>query len=256
VRYEILGPLRVADGNDHSFISARKIETVLALLLVRVDHVVMPEQLMGELWGDRPPRRAAAGLHVYISQLRKFLHRPSRPDNPVVTKPPGYLLRRGSDELDFQIFLERVDEGRIHFRERRWEEAIVSFELGLGLWRGPVLGDIRGPIIDGFVTWLTEVRMECLEMLIEAQLQTGRHRELVGRLYSLTAENPLREAFYRQLMLALYRSERQADALKAYQAARETLIAELGMEPCRALRELQQAILADDGRLELATVAA
>lgn len=254
MRYEILGPLRVADGNVHSFISARKIETVLALLLIRSDQVVLPEQLIAELWGGRPPRRAAAGLHVYISQLRKFLHRPSRPDSPVITKPSGYLLRPGSDELDFQLFLRWVDDGRVHFRDRRWEEAIFCLEKGLELWRGQVLGDIRGPIIDGFVAWLTEVRMECLEMLVEAQLQMGRHRELVGRLYSLTAENPLREAFYRQLMLALYRSERQADALKAYQTARRTLIAELGLEPCRALRELQQAILADDGRLELVAV--
>jgi DNA-binding SARP family transcriptional activator len=110
-----------------------------------------------------------------------------------------------------------------------------------------VLGDLRnGPIVDGFVTWMMESRMECLEMLADAHLRVGRHRELVGRLYSLTAENPLREAFYRQLMLALYRSERQADALKVYQSARATLNDELGLEPCKALRDLHQAILAED----------
>lgn len=254
MRYQILGPLRVIDGDRPSLISARKIETVLALLLVRVDRVVTPEQLMAELWGDRPPRRAAAGLHVYVSQLRKFLARPGRAENPVLTRPPGYLLRRGDDELDLHDFLALVEEGRRHFRERRWAEAVGRFDRALALWRGPVLGDVRGPIVDSFVAWLSEVRMECLETLIEAQLHLGRHRELVGRLYSLTVENPLREAFHRQLMLALYRSERQADALRAYQSARRTLVAELGLEPCRALREVQQAILADDGRLELLAV--
>ncbi|HZN19891.1 MAG TPA: AfsR/SARP family transcriptional regulator [Micromonosporaceae bacterium] len=255
MRYEVLGPLRVAEEGRHSSISARKIETVLALLLVRCDQVVLPDQLIAEVWGDHPPRRATAGLHVYISQLRKFLHRPERAESRLVTQPPGYLLRQGSDELDFQLFLERVGQGRAHLRERRYEAACDCFERALELWRGPVLGDISGPVIDGFVAWLMEVRMECLELLGEAHLQLGRHRELVGRLYSLTAEHPLRETFYRQLMLALYRSERQADALKVYETARRVLVTKLGLEPCRALRELQQAILVDDDRLELATLA-
>lgn len=254
MRYELLGPLRVVDGEDRTSISARKIETVLALLLIRSDQVVLPNQLMTEIWGDHPPRRATAGLHVYISQLRKFLHRPDRPENPVVTQSPGYLLRQGHDELDFHLFLRHVDQGRSRLREQHYEDACDRFERALRLWRGPVLGDIRGPIIDGFVAWLVEVRMECLELSSEAQLRMGRHRELVGWLYSLTAEYPLRETFYRQLMLALYRSERQADALKVYEKARRVLITELGLEPCRALRELQQAILVDDERLELVAI--
>src|SRR5262249_40959488 len=102
----------------------------------------------------------------------------------------------------------------------------------------------------GFATRLNEARLECTEMLVDAQLQLGCHRDLVGMLYTLTTEHPLREAFYRQLMLALYRSERRADALKVYQAARNTLIDELGLEPCTPLRELHTAILqADDDRL-------
>src|SRR6185503_18952705 len=121
-----------------------------------------------------------------------------------------------------------------------------------GLWRGPALGDLRaGPIVEGFVTWLAEARLECLEMLADSHLELGRHRELVGRLYSLTAEHPLREAFYRQLMLALYRSERQADALKVYQMARKTLNEELGLEPCRSVQDLQRAILTADDQLDL-----
>lgn len=249
MRYEILGPLRVVDGDTSSSISARKIEIALAVLLIRADQVVTHDQLMTEIWGDRPPRRATAGLHVYISQLRKFLYRPGRLENPVVTRQSGYLLRTGSDELDVRIFLDLVKQGRANVREERYEEAVHRFESALALWRGPVLGDLRdGPVVSGYTTWLAEARLECLEMLADVCLRLGRHRELVGRLYSLTAENPLCETFYRQLMVALYRSERQADALIVYQSARRTLQDELGLEPGRALREVQQAILSADNR--------
>ncbi|RKN50254.1 AfsR/SARP family transcriptional regulator [Micromonospora endolithica] len=252
MRYEVLGPLRVTDGGTHTSISAQKIETVLSVLLIRSDQIVALSQLMDEIWGEDLPHTATAGLHVYISQLRKFLRRPDRPDNPIVTRPPGYLLRRGTDEIDFHIFQQLVNQGRSSMRQQQHEEAMYCFEDALRLWRGPVLGDLRGGyIVDSFVTHMAEARLECQEMLAEAQLVLGHHRELVGRLYPLVAENPLYEAFYRQLMLALYRSERQADALKVYQTARSTLREELGLEPCQALRDLQRAILAADGRLQL-----
>lgn len=252
MRYEVLGPLRLVDGDDCSAISARKVETVLTVLLIRFDQVVALDRLITEIWDDAPPRRAMAGLHVYISQVRKFLNRPGRAENPVVTQAPGYLLRKGDDEIDFHLFLQAVERGRALMRGRRYEEAAACLEGALELWRGPVLGGLRsGPIIEGFVTWMTESRLECLEILADAYLRLGRHREVIGRLYSLVTENPLREAYYRQLMLALYRSDRQADALKVYQSARSTLKEELGLEPCRALRDLQRAILTADGRLDL-----
>jgi DNA-binding SARP family transcriptional activator len=251
MRYEILGPLRLLDGDQVSVISAPKIEIVMTVLLVRSDQVVTLEQLMTEIWGDQLPRRATAGLHVYISQLRKFLSRPGRPDNPVVTRPAGYLLRKGSDELDLHIFLQSVEGGRGYFRDQRYEQAVACLDQALGQWRGPLAGDLRaGRIIDGFAAWLAETRLECLEMLMESQLHMGRHREIVGRLYSLTLEHPLREAFYRQLMLALYRSERQADALRVYQGARTMLNEELGLEPCRGLQALNRAILMADPELD------
>jgi SARP family transcriptional regulator, regulator of embCAB operon len=251
----MLGTLRVAEGNEYTSLKARKIEIVLAVLLIRSDQVVAPDQLMTEIWGEELPRRATAGLHVYISQLRKFLRRPGRTDNPVETRTPGYLLRKGTDEIDAHEFLALIGEGRGLARESRHEEAALCFERALGLWRGPVLGDLsNGPIVDGFSARLTETRLECLEMLAESQLQLGRHRELVGMLYSLTTENPMRESFCRQLMLALYRSERQADALKVYQSVRKTLHDELGLEPGRPLQDLQQAILARDRRLGSASL--
>jgi DNA-binding SARP family transcriptional activator len=252
MKYELLGPLRVTDTDGSSFISARKIESLLAVLLIRADHVVSLDQLIAEIWGENVPRRAMAGLHVYVSQLRKFLHRPDRPDSPIVTQSPGYVLRPGADELDHQTFLGLVERGRGHTRDGRYEQAAADFEQALDLWRGPVLGDLRpGPVTDGFATWLTETRLECVELLIDARLGLGRHREVIGKLYSLAAEYPLREPFHRQLMLALYRSERQADALKAYQVAYRTLNDELGVRPCRALQNLQYAILQADDRLDL-----
>ncbi|MCK2244447.1 MULTISPECIES: AfsR/SARP family transcriptional regulator [unclassified Crossiella] len=252
MKYEILGPLRVLDDNAYTSISARKVEITLAVLLIRADHVVSFDQLVTELWGDSPPRRVAAGVHVHISQLRKFLHRPDRADNPIVTHPRGYLLKLGNDELDFRHFLRLCESGRGLVREERWAEAADCLERALGLWRGPVLRDLgNGPIIDGFAAWLMESRLECLELLADCWLQLGRHRELVAQLYSLIAEYPLRETFYRRLMLALYRSDRQADALEVYRRARRTLHDELGLEPCRALQDLQRAILSSPRQLDL-----
>ncbi|MEU5839544.1 AfsR/SARP family transcriptional regulator [Streptomyces diacarni] len=251
MRYELLGTLRVAEGDEVRTLGARKIETVLAVLLIRADQVVTFEQIMTEVWGDDLPRRATAGLHVYISQLRKFLSRPGHRENPVVTRTSGYTLRTDDDELDFRVFLDKVKQGRARVREEQHEEAVECFEEALRLWRGPVLGDLQnGPIADGFAAWLEETRLESVEVLGETQLQLGRHRELVGWLYSLTTEHPLRETFYRQLMLALYRSERQADALRVYQTARARLNEELGLEPCRALQSLHQSILTADARLD------
>lgn len=249
MKYELLGPLRLIDGDTSVFISAQKVETLLAALLIRADQVVTADQLMAEIWGERLPRRATAGLHVCISELRKILARHGRGEDRVVTRSPGYLLDSGGDTIDYRTFLDLTDLGRKQMRAGCWEEAGEHFERGLALWRGPVLGDMGvGPVVQSFAVRLNEVRMECVEMLVDAQLQLGRHRELVGLLFTLTTENPLRETFHRQLMLALYRSERQADALKVYQNARRTLIDELGLEPCASLQALHKAILRADVR--------
>lgn len=254
VRFEILGPLRVVDATgESSSVSARKIEVLLAVLLVRSGQVVPTEQLIAEIWGENAPRRAIAGLHVYISNLRKFLNRPGQHCR-IVTRPPGYLLEMGGDELDLHAFQRLVFQGRSHARGHRHEEAVEAFESALDLWRGTVLGDLRdGLVISGFARWLEEARLECIELFVESNLALDRHREMVGYLYSLITEYPLREAFYRQLMLALYRSDRQADALHVYQVAWERLNDEVGLQPCRALRDLQRAILMTDDRLDART---
>ncbi|MFB7500716.1 BTAD domain-containing putative transcriptional regulator [Streptomyces sp. NPDC056161] len=255
MRYEILGPPRITDGKTHSTINARKVEIVLSVLLIRAGHVVSLEQLMQEVWGEDLPRRATAGLHVYISQLRKFLKASSTASSRVETRAPGYVLHKGDDEIDAELFPRLVGTGRAFLRQKQHDMAVPCLEKALALWRGPALGHsgggpaANGPIIDGFSTWLAECRLECQEMLAECQLHLGHHREAVGMLYALIAENPMREAFYRQLMLALYRSERRADALKVYQSVRQTLNDEMGLEPGRPLQALQRAILAGDKSL-------
>lgn len=252
MRYEILGPVRVTEGTSASTITARKVEVLLAALLIQSGQVVSVERISAEIWDGDPPRRAVAALYVYISQLRKFLLRTGRCESPIVTwAPNGYLLQLGQDELDFHDLQNLVQAGRIHLRVGRYEDAVDAFHRANALWRGPALGGVRGgPILSGFVAWCEEERLECVEMEIEANLMLGRHREMVSKLYSLVNEHPLREAFYRQLMLALYRSERRADALKIYQSARSILREELGLEPDRSLREMQRAILSSDAGLD------
>jgi len=232
-------------------ITSQKIETLLATLLVRTGQVVPTDQLIVEIWGQEPPARVISSIHVYISRLRKLLRAAGAEGSPIVTRPSGYLLRIGEEEFDAHSFQNLAQAGRTHVKEGRFEEAAKSLDAALALWRGPVLGDVHGgSIIRGFVTWFTELRAECVELLINAQLHLGMHRELVGWLYSLTSEHPLREEFHRQLMVALYRCGRQADALKAYQAVRSTLRDELGLEPCRELQKIQHAILTADARLD------
>src|SRR5437868_3558371 len=188
-----------------------------------------------EIWGDEPPRRATATVHVYVSQLRKLLGRTRQGDSPIVTRFPGYVLRLGDSTLDAHEFQQLARQGRAAIRAGRYQEASAACGRALALWRGRVLG---GPIVEEFATWAEETRLECVELRNEAELTLGRHRELVGPLYALVNTHPLIEAFHRQLMLALYRSDRRADALRVFQRVRSTLDRELGIAPCRQLHEL------------------
>ncbi|OAA27549.1 DNA-binding transcriptional activator of the SARP family [Frankia sp. EI5c] len=252
MRYEVLGPLRVLGKPGSPTLGARKVQILLAVLLIRADQMVTIDRIMDEIWDGDPPRRATAAVHVYVSQLRKFLSRPDVPRHPIVTRPGGYQLQRGDDEIDLHDFQKLMQRGRADARAGRHAEAVENFDAALRNWSGPVLVDLRdSPMISAFVTWIEEMRLECVEARIDSALLLGRHRELVGQLYSLTAEHPQRESFYRQLMLALYRSERQADALRVYGRIRDILRGELGLEPGLPLRELHDAILAADGRLDL-----
>jgi DNA-binding SARP family transcriptional activator len=254
MRYQVLGPLRVHDGDHEVVISAPKMEVTLAALLLRANQVVSSKQLICEAWGGgTPPARAAAGIHVYISQLRKLLARPGRGGNPIVTQAPGYLLSLQREQLDCLVFEDLVRRGRALLLAEKCEEARAVLADALALWRGPVLAGLAaGPLVSGFGTRLDEIRLECLELFIRASLVLDRHRELISMLYGLIAEYPLHEPFYGYLMQALCAAERRGDALRVYRTAWDVLDRELGLEPGPTLRELQRSVLAADSLPRLA----
>ncbi|MDR7303673.1 AfsR/SARP family transcriptional regulator [Haloactinomyces albus] len=261
MRYEILGPIQVVDSNGTRLLTARKLEILLTVLLVRHDQVITTERLVTELWGENPPRRANAALHVYVSQLRKFLKQHGRsssgagartaPGTPIVTRPLGYMLLLEDDEIDVDEFQRLMHEGRGHFAQGRSEETITALEKALRVWRASSLEDLKdGVVAHAYATFLEESRLECLELLMETYLRLERYREVIGRLYTLISQYPLRENFYRHLMLGLYRCDRQADALAVYRDLWEHLRDELGLEPCTAVQQLHYAILAREESLD------
>jgi DNA-binding SARP family transcriptional activator len=238
--------LRVVTDNGAFSIGARKSETVLLTLLARFNQVVSVGQLVDEIWGVSAPRRANAALHVHVSQLRKLLRRGKSTESPIVTRSPGYVLDLGPDELDLLDFQKLLRSGKTHQRAGEHEEAVDDLKAALDLWRGPALGaPVTGPIISGFSAWLAENRLECIDALVESTLALGNYSDVIGFLYTMIAEQPLHEMFYHQLMIALHRSGRRADALRVYQTARGVLRGELGLEPCQSLRNLHAAILVE-----------
>lgn len=252
MRYQILGPLTIADNDKICTPSATKVKILLSLLLVRGNEIVPKSQLIREIWGDDPPRRADASLHVYVSQLRRVLTCHHGRDSPLITANPGYMLRTNPEELDFQYFQELRKSGNRSYDSRLHADAAEDFRVALDLWHGEVLSDVPfGPVLTGTAVQLEEARVATIELYNEAQLALGNHTKIIGNLRALVTENPFREAFHRQLMLALYRSERRAEALEVYQRTRATLRDELGLEPSHKLQRLQQAVLTEGGEYDL-----
>ncbi|MFF9479888.1 BTAD domain-containing putative transcriptional regulator [Streptomyces sp. NPDC014733] len=248
MRYEILGSLRVIDDLAVVPVSAPKMQVLLAALLIRANRVVPRDELTNEIWGSAPPRRATASLHVHVSQLRKILTRPGRSGTPIATTAPGYVLRLAPGELDLHRFQCLLQDGRRAARSGNHERAVDLLGAALSLHRGAVLDGVAGgPVVGGCARWAEEVRIECAELFVTSGIALGRHQEMAGVLRSLLARHPLHEAFYRQLMLCMFRSGRRAEALRTYHCARDAIRQELGIEPSRELRELQRTILLADG---------
>jgi DNA-binding SARP family transcriptional activator len=225
----------VADGDPLQLGGARQ-RAVLALLLTRRSEVVSVDRLIEELWAGEPPRTAANTLQYYISQLRKILGA-----DRILTRSPGYTIRLEPGELDLERFERLVERGDAD-----------SLREALALWRGPALADLAyEPFTQVEIARLEELRLAALEERIDADLALGRHAQLVGELEALVLQHPLRERLRGQLMLALYRSGRQAEALAAYQDVRRALVAELGIEPGSDLQRLERAMLAQDSSLDL-----
>src|SRR3954467_10812161 len=245
VDFRVLGPVEVVEHGRSLALGGAKQRALLAILLLHANEVVSSERLIDELWGESPPATVTKSIHVYVSRLRKELG-----EERLVTRSPGYVLRVEPGDLDLQRFEALLAEAR----DGDADAATTARPLreAPDLRRGPPLADLAyEAFAQPEIARLEELRWAALEARIDAELACGRHAELVGELQALVAEHPLRERLHGQLMLALYRSGRQADALEVYAAARRRLAEELGLEPGEELQRLQRAVLRHDAALDL-----
>src|SRR6516225_8968853 len=256
LEFGILGPLEVKAGGAPVRVGGPRQRALLALLLCHANRVVSRDQLIDELLSDQPDGSAEPMLRVQISRLRKVLA-----DGDVaprlIARPPGYSLRVEDGELDLQVFEQRVTDGRHALEHGDPGRAAVLLREAESLWRGRPLADLEFERFARFeIQRLEAFRLLAVEDRIEAELALGRHTALCPELEQLVAEHPLRERLRGQLMLALYRSGRQADALETYRAGRSLLAQELAVEPGPQLKQLQLAILGHDTALQLPPLSA
>jgi DNA-binding SARP family transcriptional activator len=241
--FRVLGPLEVSDETGSLLLGGQKQRAVLALLLIEAPRPVSTDRLMDALWGEEPPRTAVTSLQNFVSQLRKTLG-----SDVLLTKPPGYALQIRPEQLDLERFRSLVAEARSTADPSNRAD---SFRQALAVWRGPPFADVE---FEAFaqpeLVRLDEERLAALEERIDADLEAGRHAELVGEVEALVDRHPVRERLRAHLMLALYRSGRQAEALTVYQAARRTLVEHLGIEPGPDLQQLHGEILRQDSGLQ------
>src|SRR5918994_6709359 len=242
--FRILGPLEVADNGLEPVIAPGKQRALLAILLLHANEVVSSDRLIAGLWGEQPPASAAKSLQVHVSRLRKTL---GGREGPITTASNGYSIRVAPGALDLERFTRLAEEGRLALGADDPERGSELLCDALSLWRGPPLADFTYEAFAQMeIGRLEELRLAALEDRIDADLARGRHAELVAELEALVAAHPLRERLRRQLVLALYRAGRQADALQAYRTARGKLMDEFGLEPTPELRQLEHAILTHD----------
>jgi len=248
--FRILGPTEVSMAGRPVELPAGRARAILALLLLHPGEAIPAEQMIDELWGEHRPATTATVVQGHVSKLRKVIEperRRGQPPTVLRTAGSGYLLDVEPDAIDANRFKHMLDDARDHTPEARSS----TLAAALALWRGPALADFTyEPFAQRAIAALEELRIAALEERIEADLALGRHAELTAEIGEMVAAYPFRERLRGALMLALYRSGRQSDALAAYRDARETLVAELGIEPNQALRSLEAAILAQDASLE------
>ena len=250
--FGLLGPLIVRDGTRHVPVSAPRQRVLLAALLLSAGRVVSLDALAEMLWEGEPPAGARGALHSAVQRLRSTLG-PSGADL-IETQPPGYLMKVGDGEIDVREFSALAARGRAAAEAGSWAQAAGLLRDALGLWRGEPLADVPSRLLrEREVPPIEDQRLQALVTRIDADLHLGRHTELVAELRQLVAAHPVQEQFHAQLMLSLYRSGRQADALAAYQDVRRILADDVGIDPGPELRLLHQRILAADSELLLAT---
>lgn len=246
--FRILGTLEVNQDGDPVNLGSPRQRALLARLLISPSQMITTDRLVDDLWGDDPPETAMHAIHVYVSGLRQVLG-PDR--GRLERRGSGYLVTVRPDELDAARFERLAAEGRAARARHDSEKAGALLREALALWRGPALADFAyEAFAHDEAVRLEELRLAVLEERIWADLDLARHNELVEELQDLVAQHPFRETIWEQLMLALYGSKRQADALRAYQTARTRLAEELGIEPGPALRRMEERILVQDPTLD------
>jgi DNA-binding SARP family transcriptional activator len=246
----LLGPVELRRNDVVVPIGAAKKRMILAVLGLSGGEAVSTDRLVDAVWGARPPPSAGKALQVYVSQLRDAVEPARHAPSVIVSQAPGYALALPPQAVDVRVFERLWDEGRRLRTSERPDAAAEVLSRALALWRGPPLADLAyEEAFTQDVARLEEMRWTCLEDRIDADLAVGRHSEVIADLEELSHRYPLRERACELLMLAYYRSGRQADALHAYRRMRATLVGELGLEPSRALVELERRILQQDPAL-------
>lgn len=255
----ILGPLSARAGSMNLVPRAQQQRQVFTQLAIAAGRMVRVSDMSAELWGERPPNSAVTVIQTYVGSLRKNLARAlgrSMRDiagEVLVTRPDGYTLSVDPDVVDANRFESLARLGSRLLVDGRPAEAASALADALALWRGPALADMRtGPLLELDVTRLTVARLAALEQRIEADLDLGRHYEVLAELAELTVRYPLNETLLEHYMLALHRTGRRTDALNAYHQLRDVLTTELGLEPCRSVQRVHQAILEADPELDRA----
>lgn len=255
MEFRLLGPLEVAENGRAVSLGGPRARGLLALLLLHRNQVVAVDRIVDELWGERPPKTGGQVVRVYVLQLRKALERPGRSNQQprvLVTRRNGYMLKVDLDQVDVDRFEALQAEGRSLLAAGEIAEAANTLDKALSLWRGPPLQDFAyEAFAQPEIARLEELHLATFEDLFDAQLAAGRDSELVADLEQLVEANPLRERLRAQLMLALYRGGRPADALETYQRGRRIMVEELGLEPGETLRQLESRILQQDPELDL-----
>jgi len=244
----LLGPVAVRRGGVAVPVSRGRQRTVLALLLLNAGRAVSVDEIAEALWGWSPPPSASATVRNYVKRLRRGLG--DSDQSRIVTQPPGYLIQAGPGELDVTRFEALLKAARTAALRASWSAAADQARAALAQWRGEPLADVKSEVLSlREVPRLTELRLQAVELQLDAELHLGRHAAVIAELERMAAAHPLREHVYVLLMLALYRDGRQAEALAVYRRARQVLVAELGAEPGAELRELHRRVLVADPAL-------
>lgn len=245
MQFRILGSVEAAGSAGLVEVGGPKAKAVLVMSLLNANSPVGLDDLAEALWGSRPPNTAAMTIRTYFYRLRRAFSAAGE-ESRFTTATAGYQLRVRPGELDLEVFRSHLERARVAASEARFNDAVVEFNSALRLWRGHPVADATGPLALAQRRALEEARLAAWEERIAAELMLGRHSAVIPELHELVAKNPLRESLRAQLMLALYRTGRQAEALHVFQQVRRLLKEEFGVEPGAILRRAHRLVLANN----------